>query len=71
MYPDELGISARYRGEGRVASKGFKEQKWVEGELLVFGSKGSPVTAEAQLGFVWSVPGEKRFLILLSRIALE
>ena len=71
VYPDELGISARYRGEGRVAQKGFKEPRWVEGELLVFSAKGSPVTAGATLGFVWSVPGEKRFLILLNRIALE
>jgi hypothetical protein len=43
----------------------------VEGELLVFNSKGGPLTGGAQLGFVWAVPGEKRFLILLSRVELS
>jgi hypothetical protein len=48
----------------------------VEGELLVFGggsssSSSGSVTNGAQLGFVWSVPGEKRFLILLNRISLD
>lgn len=70
VYPDELGITARYQGEGRVAQKGFTQPRWVEGELLVFTTKGNPVTAGAELGFVWSVPGEKRFLILLNRIDL-
>lgn len=71
VYPDELGIAARYKGEGRVAQKGFTQPRWVEGELLVFTTKGNPVTAGAELGFVWSVPGEKRFLILLNRIDLS
>ncbi|GAX77454.1 hypothetical protein CEUSTIGMA_g4898.t1 [Chlamydomonas eustigma] len=70
VYPDELGITARYKGEGRVAQKGFTQPRWVEGELLVFSSKGSPVTGGAELGFVWAVPGEKRFLILLNRVDL-
>jgi hypothetical protein len=45
----------------------------VEGELLVFNSSGSSssVVNGAQLGFVWNVPGEKRFLILLNRISLD
>lgn len=70
VYPDELGIMARYKGEGRVANKAFTQPRWVEGELLVFNSKGGPLTGGAQLGFVWAVPGEKRFLILLSRVEL-
>ncbi len=45
--------------------------RWVDGELLVFAVGASPVTGGAELGFVWSVPGEKRFLILLSRINLK
>jgi hypothetical protein len=62
----------RYPGEGRIASPGFTNKRWVEGELLVFGSSSSSsVTNGAQLGFVWSVPGEKRFLILLNRISLD
>lgn len=71
VYPDDLGITARYKGEGRVAQKGFTQPRWVEGELLMFNSKGSPLAAGAELGFVWAVPGEKRFLILLHRITLS
>lgn len=72
VYPDELSITARYRGEGRVAQKGFSQPRWVDGELLVFNNpKSNPLTAGAQLGFVWAVPGEKRFLILLNRMDLS
>lgn len=60
----------RYKGEGRVAQKGFTQPRWVEGELLVFNAKGNALTGGAELGFVWAVPGEKRFLILLNRVDL-
>jgi hypothetical protein len=69
-YPPELGVVARYRGQGRVAAKGFSNPRWVEGELLQF-TGNSLVTRGAQMGFVWVVPGERRYLILLSRIDLE
>lgn len=42
----------------------------MEGELLQF-SSNSMITQGAQMGFVWAVPGEKRFLILLTRIDLD
>ncbi len=61
----------RYAGEGRVAQRNFKNPRWVEGELLVFNAKGSPLTGGAELGFVWAVPGEKRFLILLNKVDLR
>ena len=53
-----------------MAQKGFTQPRWVEGELLVFSSKSNALTGGAQLGFVWAVPGEKRFLILLNRVNL-
>ncbi|GIL43379.1 hypothetical protein Vafri_1149 [Volvox africanus] len=71
VYPDDLGIVARYKGEGRVAMAGYKSPRWVDGELLVFAVGASPVTDGAELGFVWSVPGEKRFLILLNKLDLK
>jgi hypothetical protein len=42
----------------------------VEGELLEFGG-ANPLTRGAELGFVWVVPQERRYLILLSRIQLD
>jgi hypothetical protein len=69
VYPDELGVTARYRGQGRVAAAGYTQPKWVEGELLLFNASSS-YTSGAQLGFVWHVPGERKFLILLSKVDL-
>ena len=69
-YPDELGVMARYKGEGRVAKPGFTESHWVEGELLVLNGKGGSLTGGAELGFVWAVPGERRLLILFSSLVL-
>jgi hypothetical protein len=44
----------------------------VEGELLVFSASSNPLTTGgARVGFVWSVPHDRRFLILLNRVALE
>ena len=54
-----------------MAQRNFRNARWVEGELLVFASKGSPLTGGAELGFVWAVPGEKRFLILLNKVDLR
>mmetsp|Transcript_6744 Transcript_6744/g.11480 ORF Transcript_6744/g.11480 Transcript_6744/m.11480 type:complete len:863 (-) Transcript_6744:436-3024(-) len=70
VFPDELGVIARYQGEGRIAEKGFQDAKWCGGELLVF-SPRSPLTAGAELGFVFNVPGERRFLILLDKLNLQ
>jgi hypothetical protein len=70
VYPEELGVLARYRGQGRAAKPGFREPRWVEGELLLLDGKGGALTGGAELGLVWAVPGERRFLILLSRLQL-
>ncbi|KAI8469158.1 MAG: hypothetical protein J3K34DRAFT_369221 [Monoraphidium minutum] len=70
-YPEEMGVSARYPGSGRIADAGFANAKWVDGELLLFSGAANPlVTGGARVGFVWSVPNDRRFLILLNRVAL-
>ena len=70
MYPDDLMITGRYKGEGRVAKADYQEPKWVEGDLLVFNKRADPLMMGAELGFVWSVPGRRRYLILLNRVDL-
>jgi hypothetical protein len=69
-YPDELGVVARYKGQGRVAKPGFTERIWVDGELLLLDGRGGSLTGGAELGFVWAVPGERRLLILFSSLEL-
>eukprot|EP00958_Prasinococcus_capsulatus_P022964 scaffold3316_cov390-Prasinococcus_capsulatus_cf.AAC.2 len=76
-YPEEIGIQRRFAGQGRVAQLGFTKAHWVQGELLEF-SKSASVSLEANsiienadLGFVWSVPGELPFLVLFTRVQLS
>ncbi|KAK9862415.1 hypothetical protein WJX84_010278 [Apatococcus fuscideae] len=70
QYPPELGVVGRYRGQGRIAKAGHKEARWVDGELLRFATN-NPATHGAELGFVWSVPQDKRYLVLLNKVELD
>ncbi|XP_042406850.1 protein EXECUTER 1, chloroplastic-like [Zingiber officinale] len=67
IIPEEFGVIARYKGQGRLANPGFRNPRWVDGELVIFDGKyirGGPV-----IGFVYWAP-ESHFFLFFNRLSL-
>eukprot|EP00271_Cylindrocystis_brebissonii_P011563 TRINITY_DN29425_c0_g1_i1.p1 TRINITY_DN29425_c0_g1~~TRINITY_DN29425_c0_g1_i1.p1 ORF type:complete len:971 (+),score=209.61 TRINITY_DN29425_c0_g1_i1:564-3476(+) len=73
VYPDEMGVVARYKGQGRLAQQGEnKDERWVDGEMVLLNGKGLLRQGShegASLGFVYTVE-QKNVLVLFNRIML-
>eukprot|EP01018_Ginkgo_biloba_P014995 Gb_01772 [translate_table: standard] len=70
VFPEELGVIARYKGQERHAATGFRNPHWIDGELVLFDGKGIGQTNGPQLGFVCSAP-ERPILLLFNRLKLQ
>ncbi|KAL2936751.1 Protein EXECUTER 1 chloroplastic [Bienertia sinuspersici] len=68
IIPEEFGVVARYKGQGRLAEPGHRNPRWVDGELVIL--DGKYIKAGPVVGFVYWAP-EYQFLVFFNRLRIE
>ncbi|KAK9677406.1 hypothetical protein RND81_11G141300 [Saponaria officinalis] len=68
IIPEEFGVVARYKGQGRLAEPGFKKPRWVDGELVIL--DGKLIKSGPVVGFVYWAP-EYQFLVFFNRLRIQ
>lgn len=68
IIPEEFGVVARYKGQGRLSEPGFRNPRWVDGELVIL--DGKYIKAGPVVGFVYWAP-EYQFLVFFNRLRIE
>ncbi|XP_074312813.1 protein EXECUTER 1, chloroplastic [Silene latifolia] len=68
IIPEELGVVARYKGQGRLAEPGFKKPRWVDGELVIL--DGKHIKSGPVVGFVYWDP-KYQFLVFFNRLRIQ
>lgn len=68
IIPEEFGVVARYKGQGRLAEPGYRNPRWVDGELVIL--DGKYIKAGPVVGFVYWAP-EYQFLVFFNRLRIE
>ncbi|KAK1359173.1 Protein EXECUTER 1, chloroplastic [Heracleum sosnowskyi] len=68
IIPEEFGVVARYKGQGRLADPGFRNPRWVDGEVVIM--DGKYIKSGPVIGFVYWAP-KYHFLVFFNQLRLQ